>query len=67
MVTLSCKDLSLATCEFVAEADSEPLVENAMFEHIRDEHPELIAGVTAEQRRDLMRRMHLAVKPTLAA
>ncbi len=67
MVTLSCKDLGLETCEFIAEAESERHVENVMFDHIRDEHPELIAGVTDEQRRDLTHRMHLAVKPKLAA
>ena len=67
MVELSCKDLGLEACEFVAEADSERRVENVMFGHIRDEHPELIAGITDEQRRDPLHRMHLAVKPKLAA
>ena len=67
MVTLSCRDLGLEACEFVAEADSERHVENVMFDHIRDEHPELIAGITDDQQRDLLHRMHLAVKPKLAA
>jgi predicted small metal-binding protein len=66
MVTLSCKDLGLASCDFVAEADSERHVKNAMFEHVRDEHPELIAGVTDEERRDLMHRMDLAVRELAA-
>lgn len=66
MVTLSCRDLGLERCEFVAEADSERHVKNVMFEHVRDEHPELIAGITDEQRRDLMHRMDLAVRPLAA-
>jgi len=67
MVVLSCKDLGLEDCEFVAEADSERHAENVMLDHIRDEHPEVIAGITDEERRDLLHRMHLAVKPKLAA
>lgn len=66
MVTLSCQDLGLTGCAFVARADSERHVKNVMFEHVRDEHPELIAGITDEQRRDLMRRMDLAIRPLAA-
>ncbi len=66
MVTLSCKDLGLESCDFVAEADSERHVTNVMFEHVRDEHPELIAGITDEERRDLLRRMDLAVRQPAA-
>jgi predicted small metal-binding protein len=66
MVTLSCSDLGMAGCSFVAEADSERHAKNVMFDHIRDEHPELIAGSTDEQRRDLVRRMDLAVRPLAA-
>jgi predicted small metal-binding protein len=66
MLTLSCKDPGLVTCDFVAEADSDRHVKNAMFDHIRDEHPELITGIAYDQRRDLMRRMDLAIRPLAA-
>lgn len=66
MMTLSCSDLGLMDCRFVAQADSERHVKNVMFDHVRDEHPELIAGITDEQRRDLMHRMDLAIRPMAA-
>ncbi|HJW76495.1 MAG TPA: hypothetical protein VJ787_12660 [Thermoleophilia bacterium] len=66
MVTLSCRDLGFTGCEFVAQADSYRHVKNVMFDHVRDEHPELISGITDEQRRDLTHRMDLAIRPMAA-
>lgn len=53
MFTLSCKDLGLEGCDFVARGDSARSIKDVMFAHARDEHPELIAGITYERRREL--------------
>lgn len=66
MVSLSCKDLG-KDCEFVAEGDSPRKVKNKIFEHMRDEHPEMIAGMTDEQRRELERAMDAAVRESATA
>ncbi|HOT23377.1 MAG TPA: hypothetical protein PLB30_02245 [Thermoleophilia bacterium] len=55
--TLACKDLDIVECEFVASGDSLRKVKDAMFAHARDEHPELIAGITDERHRELERMM----------
>ena len=56
MLEVSCRDLGLADCEFVATAPSMRKLENAMLEHARDEHPELVAGITEEQHEAMMHR-----------
>lgn len=53
MFTLSCKDLGFTECDFVVKAESVRKVKDAVFAHARDEHPELIAGITDERRREL--------------
>ena len=57
MYTLACKDLGIAGCEFVASEENVRRVKDAMFAHARDEHPELIAGITLERHRELERLM----------
>jgi predicted small metal-binding protein len=57
MYTLACKDLGMAGCDFVASGDNVRKVKDAMFAHARDEHPELIAGITAERHRELEHMM----------
>ncbi len=57
MYTLACKDLGLTDCDFVASEDSVRKVKDAVFAHARDEHPELIAGITFEPHRELELKM----------
>jgi predicted small metal-binding protein len=57
MYTLACRDLGIAGCEFVAHEDSVRKIKNAMFAHARDQHPELIAGISFERHRELERMM----------
>jgi len=66
MVTLTCRDLGM-DCDFVAEANSARKVKGKMFEHARDEHPQMIAGITAERHRQLERAMDEAISRHLAA
>jgi predicted small metal-binding protein len=60
MATLARKDIG-TECDFVAEGSSPRKVKNTMFEHVRDEHPELIAGITGERRRELELAMDEAI------
>jgi len=55
MYEASCHDLGLAECRFVATAPSLKKVEYAMLAHAREEHPELVAGITAEQHEALIK------------
>jgi predicted small metal-binding protein len=64
MFDVSCRDLGLAGCDFVASAPSPKKLEYKMLEHARDEHPELIAGITEEQHEALMRRIAEAAHET---
>ncbi len=57
MYVLACKDLGFADCGFVAEAENPRKVKDRMFAHARDEHPELIAGITDERHHELERKM----------
>ena len=60
MATLVCRDIGME-CDFVAEGSSPRKIKNKMFEHVRDEHPELIAGITGEGRRELELAMDEAI------
>ena len=64
MFEVSCRDLGLAECEFTASAQSLKKLESRMLEHARDEHPELIAGITEEQHEALIRQIAEAASET---
>jgi len=64
MMEVSCRDLGLTDCEFVGTATSMRKLENVMLEHARDEHPELIAGITEEQHEALMQKIAAAAQET---
>lgn len=53
MYTLACKDLGIYDCDFVASEENVRKIKDAMFAHARDEHPELIAGITSERHREI--------------
>ena len=57
MLEVSCRGLGLAQCDFVASAPNARKLEDKMLEHARDEHPELIAGITEEQHEALIKQI----------
>jgi predicted small metal-binding protein len=57
MLEVSCRDVGQVGCAFVATAPSMRKLENVMLVHMRDEHPELIAGITEEEHEAMMRKI----------
>jgi predicted small metal-binding protein len=53
MYTVSCRQLGFADCEFVATGKHRRTVIDKVLTHWRDEHPELIRGITAERHEEL--------------
>jgi predicted small metal-binding protein len=67
MFEVSCRDLGLTDCDYRVVAESVKKLENRMLAHARDEHPEVIAGITEEEHETLMRRIAEAAHETAAA
>jgi predicted small metal-binding protein len=55
MLQVSCDEIGVKGCPFVAHGERQSTVEARMFEHIRSVHPWLVTGQTFEQRRELRR------------
>jgi predicted small metal-binding protein len=49
MYTVTCKQLGFAHCDFVAHGKHRRTVIEMVLAHCRDEHPELIRGMTDER------------------
>jgi predicted small metal-binding protein len=64
MFEVLCRDLGLAECDFAASAPTLKKLEYKMLEHARDEHPQLIAGITEEQHEALMKQIAEAAHET---
>jgi predicted small metal-binding protein len=64
MFEVFCRDLGFAECDFTAFAPSLRKLEYKMLEHARDEHPQLIAGITEEQHEALMKKIAEAAHET---
>lgn len=62
MLRVSCADLGIAGCDFVAEERKVRKVEEKYFDHLRDKHTEMVAGITSDQYRDLEHRVKEAVQ-----
>jgi predicted small metal-binding protein len=62
MLQVSCKDIGVLGCDFVAHGKRPHKVEGKMIEHIRETHPQLIAGLDFEQHRELERRITSQVR-----
>jgi predicted small metal-binding protein len=62
MLRVSCADLGMTGCDFVAEDRKVRKVEERFFDHLRDEHPELVSGVTADEYRELEHRVKDAIR-----
>jgi len=57
MLRVSCKDIGIDGCDFVAEGEKVRKVENAMLNHLLDAHPYVVSGLTDAQHRDLEMRI----------
>ena len=57
MVCVSCESIGIEGCAFACEADKERRVEAKMMEHLREEHPEVVAGLTIEEHDQLRARI----------
>jgi len=61
MLRVSCKDIGVEGCEFVAEGEKARHVEEMVFDHIRERHPDLIAGLDFRQYGELEQRVKAAI------
>jgi len=59
---ISCADFGFPGCGFVAEESKVRKVEEKFFDHLRDQHPEVVAGLTTEQHDELEHRVKEAVR-----
>ncbi len=57
MLQVGCKDIGVLGCDFIAQDEKLHKVESRMLAHIREIHPQLIAGLTYEQHRELETRI----------
>lgn len=53
MLRVACTDIGIADCDFVAEGQKVRKVESKMIEHLREEHPSMVAGLTDVQHKEL--------------
>ena len=53
MLRVACKDIGIADCEFAAEGEKVRKVESTMIDHLREEHPAMVAGLTDLQHKEL--------------
>jgi predicted small metal-binding protein len=63
MLGVACKDIGIADCDFVAEGKKARKAEGKLFDHLRDQHPEVIAGLAGSDYRELERRIRNAIMP----
>lgn len=57
MLQVACRDIGVLGCDFVAEGEKIRKVEYQMLEHLRDSHPQLVAGLTYGQHKELETRI----------
>lgn len=57
MLHIACRDIDIEGCEFVAEGEKIRTVENRFFDHLRDEHPEVVRGLSGAAYRKLEHRI----------
>jgi len=53
MPSVACEDIGIPRCGFVAEGERVSEVRDRMQEHLRGEHPEVVAGLTDARREEL--------------
>lgn len=58
---VACRDLGVGGCDFVAEGTKARHVEDKMFDHLRERHPDLVAGLDFKQYAELEHRVKSAI------
>lgn len=54
MKTLTCADLGMALCNFVAKGETDQAVMDMMMEHVKVSHPEVMDKMDMEQMKSMM-------------
>jgi predicted small metal-binding protein len=67
MYVLHCRDLDLVDCEYAYAAQSKHKVRDRFFAHMREEHPELISGITDERHDQITRLMNDRIREETAS
>jgi predicted small metal-binding protein len=57
MLRVSCKDVRGDGCDFVAEGKKDRQIRSQMIEHLREAHPETVAGIDYDQLEVLQARI----------
>jgi predicted small metal-binding protein len=57
MLQVGCKDIGVLGCDFVAQGEKMRKVEYRLLEHMREAHPQLVAGLTDSQHNELVMRI----------
>lgn len=57
MLQVGCKDIGVLGCDFVARGEKMRKVEYRLLEHMREAHPQLVAGLTDSQHSELAMRI----------
>jgi len=61
MKKLACRDLGV-DCSFVATADTSEEAKMELWEHAELTHPDVTAGISAEEKKALMSKMDQALR-----
>ncbi len=62
LLRVSCADLGIEGCDFVAQERKVRKVEERFFDHLRDLHPEVLTGLTSDQHGELEHRVKEAIR-----
>ena len=62
MLRISCAAFGTTGCTFVAEDRKVRRLEERFFDHLRDQHPDVIAGLADDRYRELEQRVKEAVE-----
>jgi len=57
MLRVACADIGIADCAFVAEGEKVRKVERKILEHLPEEHPSIVTGLTDVQHKELETRI----------
>jgi len=64
MYSVACKELGFADCDFVAVGKHRRTVIDLLLAHARDEHPELIQGITEERHEEIVQVIETHITQT---
>ena len=55
MKELTCKDMGIMECDFVAKGETEDEVTQSMMDHAKQAHPEKMGAMPEEEMRNMMK------------